>query len=279
MPQINGIRLNKSLIDSLGYPDVFDYDVLSHEYAHKLETDFVFLDSTSSTPHSWWISTSLTNAGCEGFAHFWSAYVPNYHIIRNTWGNFQKYLDRNIENGEYGRNDSIVGSSNDFGAGCEGSVAGILWDIYDSNDDDYTRWSGVPGVGQPDGVGDNMDDYLPEMIGCFLYKNFGGHNPDDMNEFWQTWFRPTSYAAHHDLWAVWYEHGVNKDIVKPTGTVTINGGADITSSLIVDLGLDFSDTLSGMVPPKSKMCFFNSIYGPYSTWEPYATTKINWDLS
>jgi hypothetical protein len=64
------------------------------------------------------------------------------------------------------------------------------------------------------------------------------------------------------------------DTTAPTGSVTINGGAAETNSLIVTLNLSASDATSGM----SQMRFSNnsSIWSP---WQAYGTTKSGWDLS
>jgi hypothetical protein len=276
----NYIRINTEDIPDWGAPDVFDGDVILHEYGHKLECQYDFFDSTISMAHHWWDSITVENAACEGFAHFWSAYVTNDSIIRNTWTNFTKYLDKNIENGEWGWNGSIDSSCNNYGKQCEGAVAGILWDIYDNNDDDYTRWSGSPGAGYPDNVADTYSDGddIPLIIGCLLNKGVPAPHPDNLDEFWEYWFLPPSYNYKPEMWAIWYEHGDNKDTVGPTGTISIRDGASTTGSVIVDVTLNMTDTLSGMAPPRAAMQFSNDM-NHWSPWEDFSPTKTDWDLS
>ncbi|MDD4052258.1 MAG: CARDB domain-containing protein, partial [candidate division Zixibacteria bacterium] len=254
----NWIRVNTQDNPAAGQPDIFDGDIMLHEYGHKLAYEYSFLDNTiQGLEHNWLNRITVDFAGCDGFAHFWSAYVPNDMIIRNTWSNFTGYLNKNIENGEWKKGDSTYGSANDYGLDCEGTVAGILWDIYDNSADDYGHWSGTPGHGDSDGVADLMDDGLDYMIGCLLAKDFGGQHPDNMDQFWNHWFLPPSYGENQALWSVWYEHGVNKDTISPTGQILVRNGAATTRSLIVDLNLDVTDTLSGFLPSHSYMCFTN----------------------
>jgi hypothetical protein len=275
------IRICSDNIDTLGAPDIFDGDIILHEYGHKLACEYGFLDSTISVPIHYWFSRITDDfAGCDGFAHFWSAYVPNDPIIRNTWKDFAEFTEKNIENGEWRDRIMIYGSANDSGLNCEGTVAGILWDIYDDNPDDYSHWSGTPGVGHPDSVPDLMDDGLDYMMGCLLSKSVDGQHPDNMDQFWNYWFLPLSYGENQALWSVWYEHGVNKDTILPTGQILVRNGAAMTGSLIVDLNLNVTDTLSGFLALRSYMCFTNDPAAKsWSPWEPYSPTKTDWDLS
>lgn len=170
----------------------------------------------------------------------------------------------NAENGEYVRNDSLINSANDSGAICEGAIAGILWDIFDNIDDDYNH----------DGVGDIMDNGLDDMLDVMV-----SYRPDHIEQFWDFWIN-NGYDRHQDMWSVWFEHGEYfKDSVPPTGKITANYGSPFTSSLIIDLTLDFEDTLSGMIPPGAIMHFSNSANGPWTDWEDYSTTKSAWNLS
>ena len=66
---------------------------------------------------------------------------------------------------------------------------------------------------------------------------------------------------------------LNIDKTKPTGTVSINGGADCTTTREVTLDLSASDSTSGV----SKMRLKNEA-GNWSGWENYNTTK-DWTLT
>lgn len=277
------IHINTQDYPFYGRPDVFDGDIILHEYGHKLEHEFYFLDASPGIEHKWCRRATPELAGCEGFAHFWSAYVPNDVNIRNTWSNFTEYENKNIENGEYRRRNGVIDTSaNGTGLDCEGTVAGILWHIYDDYRDDYSHWSGAPGQGDPDGVADLMDDGLDFMMGCLLSKlpDTTSSHPDNIEQFWDYWFLSPSYGEHQALWSVWYEHDVNKDTILPYGQISIRNGAATTGSLIVNITLDVMDSLSGITAPRSGMCFTNDPYAKsWSPWEPYSPTKSNWDLS
>jgi len=64
------------------------------------------------------------------------------------------------------------------------------------------------------------------------------------------------------------------DKTGPTGTVSINGGADWTNTLTATLTLSGTDSGSGV----SKMRFSND-NSNWSGWETYATTRSNWTLA
>jgi len=204
--------------------------------------------------------------------------VAGNAIQRNYYSTFTHYFVVNLENGEYGYDGGFAGSVNNFSNGNEGAVAGMLWDLYDNADDDYTQWSGSPGVGMPDGIGDNYDNGLSNILNCLTVRNYTSHHPLNINEFWDVWFQSPSLGSPYEVWAIWKEHGANMDNTPPTGSLVINNGASITASLSVTLALSATDNMSGMTPPLGKMRFSNN-NSVWSTWESYAATKTNWNLS
>ncbi len=257
------IKINNSDNPDLMAPDDFDGDIILHEYGHRFAFVNGFMDSITAPEHTWCGYTTQEDAGAEAFAEYWAAYVTDDPILHNTWDNFGKYYIANTENGEYGENGN-VDYCNSNGVRCIGSVAGILWDIYDNVDDDYDG----------DGKGDVFDGGPDAMLNVLTE-----YDPLHINTFWDYWIN-NGYNHNHEMWAIWYEHGdILKDVVPPTGTISINNGDAYTASLIVDITLDFTDTLSGMIPPLAEMCFRNGIGNPWSVSEPYNTVKSNWDLS
>lgn len=273
------IVIDSSINDDLYRPDVFDGYAILHEYGHYLADSFSFFCVGSGT-HSWHTESTDTLAASEAFAHFWPAVVTDNPIQKNFYNNFASYYGKNLENGEYGINGNIIGSPNDLGSDCEGTVAGVLWDLYDDDDDDYTRWKpGYPGVGQPDGIWDSLDNGISNILACLTQRNTGaGHHPLNIYEFWNVWFQSPTLDNNQKLWGVYREHELEMDVVYPNGSVVINNGDSITSSLIVGLTLSATDTLSGMAPPLAKMQISNN-NNVWTNWEPYATAKANWDLS
>ncbi len=65
--------------------------------------------------------------------------------------------------------------------------------------------------------------------------------------------------------------GITLDTTRPTGTITINGGATLTRSRLVDLTLSASDSGSGVVSMRFKP--------PLTAWESYATSKTGFQLT
>ncbi|MDD4051877.1 MAG: CARDB domain-containing protein, partial [candidate division Zixibacteria bacterium] len=275
------IVIDSSINDNFYRPDVFDEYAILHEYGHFLADSFSFFCVGSGT-HSWHTRSTDTLAASEAFAHLWPAVVTDNSIEKNYYHGFAYYYSKNLENGEYGINGNIAGSPNDLGPDCEGTVAGVLWDLYDDDDDDYTMWKpGSPGVGQPDGIWDSLDNAMTNILECLTRRNTGaGHHPLNIYEFWNVWFQSPTLDNNQKLWGVYREHGtgLEMDIVPPTGSVVINSGDSITTSLIVALALSATDTLSGMAPPLAKMQFSNN-NSVWTDWETYATSKTGWNLS
>ncbi len=67
------------------------------------------------------------------------------------------------------------------------------------------------------------------------------------------------------------------DATSPTGLISINNGSDTTNFLKVNLNLNANDNMSGMGSGAGMQFSNNSV--TWSLWEPYSTTKENWDLS
>jgi len=250
-------------------PDVYDEYVILHEYGHFLENANKFFHGFAASEHQWQMPSGLQTAASEGFAHFWPAVVTDNAIQTNHYNNFVYSRVKNMETGEYGDNGIITGSANDIGPDCEGTVAGVLWDLYDNDDDDYTTWKpGYPGVGQQDGIWDSLDNGIYSILECLTARDaIPGQHPIHIYNFWDVWFQSPSLGENQKLWGVFREHGtgLEMDIVGPTGSIVIKYGDSITSSLFVPLALWATDTLSGMMPPLAQMQFSND----GNTWAPW----------
>ena len=204
------IYVDNSINNSYHYPDSYDKDVILHEYGHVIEHSCSSFDASPGGTHSWIDSVSVELAASEGFAHFWSCVVRNDEKIRNYRNNFADYYGFNLENGEEDNNGVILYSANNYGDVNEGTVAGILWDIYDGNNDDYSWWTGTPGQGYQDGRMDNLSNGADNIMDVLINRNVSGHHPDNMEEFWDAWFTSPSKDSSYLMRDIWYEHGVNK---------------------------------------------------------------------
>ncbi|MEK7774616.1 MAG: hypothetical protein AAB305_01880, partial [Candidatus Zixiibacteriota bacterium] len=205
------IYISKSNNSSQFFPDTYDRPVIEHEYGHVLTTRLHFLDSSLGGDHFFGDTVSKHLASDEAFATYFSCWNRNRSIYYDKRNNFTDSLVRNLENGEHGTNQ-FTGSANNYGTVCEGAVAGILWDIYDQGtptNDDYTRWNGVSGQGVQDGIGDSLSyaSGMANILTSLLDRTVNGHKPDDMDEFWKSWFQAPSNAHLRAVRDIYYEHG------------------------------------------------------------------------
>lgn len=191
-------------------PDTYDGDVILHEYGHRIEDVMNFYDNSPGGDHLWDEEISSELAGSEGFAHLWSSIVRNDHLQYNWFLNssgiyaYNNYFD--LENGDWRDGDGdFIANANALGGDCEASVAGMLWDIYDSADDDQNS----------DGIGDTYDNGINNLLSTLLDRNVGGSHPDNSDEFWTAWFSSPSFGNDQQLWAIWKEHGDDKDTLIP----------------------------------------------------------------
>jgi glucose/arabinose dehydrogenase len=84
----------------------------------------------------------------------------------------------------------------------------------------------------------------------------------------------TTYANGGEVHRIAADNDVG-DIVKPSGTVLINGGAARTKRRVVNLALSASDPEPGTGVDSMR---FSNDGTTWSTWEPYGTSKV-WYLS
>jgi hypothetical protein len=238
-----------------GYPDTWDRDVIFHEYGHVIEWAFDFFDASSGGEHEWTDLVPPEFAATEAFAHFISSFFRDDSIQNNMYNNFTDTFWVNLENGEYGKNDVAYGSANHF-PDREASVAGILWDIYDDVNDDYSifglpdyEWDPDTGYGQ-DSIGDTLSNGIDTILIVLLEKYVSGHHPDNIDEFWEAWFTNPALGHGQAMQDIWYEHG---EIMHCCNTDGIRGDVDMGGSINVGdpayLVAYLFGTPSGPAPP------------------------------
>jgi len=170
-------------------PDEWDASVIVHEYGHFI------MDTYAQIPPRPW-STDQQN-WLEGWAQFFQSPVRHY------WGypNPERYVETtwsvSLETWTTGDTYMLVGS--------------ILWDIYDAPADDQNG----------DGIGDNLASGFGNIWDVFRNYFTGGHHVYTVHEFWDGWL-----ARGHDykqqMWAVYYEHGINKDTSPPSNPTSFS---------------------------------------------------------
>jgi len=197
-------RLNRVMwvgTDTLGtLPDIFDGDIMLHEYAHFLCDTFNFFDGGGGS-HSWVDSTGAPIAASEGFATFFSCAVRNDSL---SWDGFShnkiayRYF-ANVESGRQGLDgiyDTII--RNDAGVYYEAANAGVLWDIFDPTDDDFNG----------DLVGDTISLGIDPILQTLLDGNYHGSHPDSLMDFWYVWMNDQQLNHEWGMYSVFGEHGI-----------------------------------------------------------------------
>lgn len=211
----NGVYLfiNNDIADSLASPDSFDDDVILHEYGHHIENAFGFFDSSSGGPHSWLLRYDSKKAASEGFATFLSCLFRNSPVLRNYYWPYNEYAWVNCENGEGVSSAGSLGTANNQGATNEGAVAGILWDIFDNINDDYSSFDStdLTDFSIPDGIGDTLSLGADEILECLVDREYAGRPVKDIHELFRVWFTGTpSFGHSRGMRSIWYEHGIDK---------------------------------------------------------------------
>lgn len=200
-------------------PDVFDEHQIINEFAHRLQFLVGFLDDSSVTSHSWtWNPVDPNTALHEGFSYWWAGMMTGDDTLYRSGTDFADTTYVNLEDGGYGQlgtNPGIDGTTNAHGLDCEGSVAGILWDIVDLEPDDYSSrddWNNPRHwEHNDDGIWDSL--YTgpgPERVLLALLDStrlVAGHHPKNMDEFWTAWFSGAPLGYCRELFNIYWEHG------------------------------------------------------------------------
>lgn len=190
----------------------WDRPVILHEYAHAVMYK-AYGNSVPSgsgpSPHDVTSESSGGFALTEGWAEFVQCAVDNTPSnlgSANTSGNIET-------NGWYNYFDS-----GDFdGDVVEGSVASILWDIFDSRS------------GDDDGLSLGFNN-----SGGSIWYIILNNRPNDINQFWTYWFQRYGYGQQ--LRSIFYTYGINKDsspsasltVIYPNGSETLLKGTNYT---------------------------------------------------
>ncbi|MDF1544075.1 MAG: CARDB domain-containing protein [bacterium] len=214
-----------------GYPDQFDKSVIYHEFAHYLSWYYDFMWNPTGVGYDYFSITSPDEAALEGWAEFASALIFGDSLYKNYYldnsGQFTIWDYHNLESGIIGWNSlsglwAVYGDMNNRGAVSLVSVAGMMWDIYDSHVDDYSTFGlfPAPTVQASDGVGDWLSDGPDNVLSLLLNRYVGGEHPDNIEEFWEAWFQSPSMGNYYAMRDIWYEHGIDKGCcVGTTGNV------------------------------------------------------------
>lgn len=196
-----------------------------HEYAHAVMYSAygnTMPSGSGPDPHNIFSESSGGFALKEGWAEFMECAIDNN-------SNNAEDVGENIESNDW---YNYVNSGDFDGDIIEGSVASILWDIFDSRS------------GDDDGLSLGFNNSAGSIWYIFL-----NNHPSDINQFWTYWFQ--RYAYNQQMWSIFYTYGINKDISPPTNPTTVSSTSHSastwsTNSIISMSWSGASDDLSGV---------------------------------
>ena len=192
----------------------WDEDAACHEYGHWV-MDCLYggyvpsVNYGSDGGHYWDSHEDAQTAWVEGWADFYSCWIRNDRYFWN-------YYD--IES-QSPKSDDV-----------EGAIAGVLWDIADSSNDGRDTLS----LGLAP-IWDVMKNYV-----------FGGNHAFTVHDFWDGLFA-RGYNYPQQLWAIYYDHGINKDTTYPSTPVPDDGVSGWSNDNTPEFSWNLaSDSLSGV---------------------------------
>jgi len=180
-------------------PDEWDWGRILHEYGHVLATFEGFNSGEQSPGHGWGDTISFGVGWNEGWAHYAPCCIKNsqsYWDIFYRW-NIERTAEFNLENGKLIRYDTII-NANALGPKCEASVAGVLWDIYDGQNDDQNN----------DKHGDSLTvGFDPIHLTLKTITPGTNHRPWTVTDFYNSWMARNG-GFEQQLRDIYFEHGI-----------------------------------------------------------------------
>jgi len=170
-----------------------------HEYGHHVMYSVYGFIPPSMQNHTFNLRSNSTTAWAEGWANFYPLAVFNDPIF--TWSNGTHWADINLDTPHW------CSSGWDDGDLVEGRVAGALWDIFDSTNDDY----------------DSLSDGFTR-----IWSLISSQTDNTFREFWQAW-NASSYPKQSALMAI-FQNSID---YRGLGDVNADGDVNILDSTIV----------------------------------------------
>ncbi len=213
----NVITVNDSVDSYYHWPATWNKSSLCHEYGHYISDTLDFLRAGGGA-HELYGCYDEGLSSSEGWAQFFCVLALQTPVKVRYWNNFQDSDWVNLETGEYDL-APLYGSINARGLCNEGTVACILWDMYDAQNDDYsdtTDWGTLNYGPNPDGIGDTLQVPATDILASLCDPSRlidcgepgGCDHPDSLREFWDAWFLVEPHLGHSRAMVdIWYEHG------------------------------------------------------------------------
>jgi len=139
--------------DTTGNDDEWNDDILLHEFGHYLMNHYAKLYACQARGHWWHKSYSGPGDTALGYVEGWASFFSGRARSGESSDSLIVDTDKGIGSGRAGYmnienpwdNSSAPSDSFEGGPWCEGAVAGVLWDIYDSyNENPYPSYPKLP---------------------------------------------------------------------------------------------------------------------------------------
>jgi hypothetical protein len=170
-----------------------------------------FCDLSPGGAHNWAEATTIHQAASEGMADFFPCIVNDSAISIVTSDGFLDTFWIDVESGLYGilPDTSGDGSQTNLGTSSEAGVAGILWDIYDNVNDDYTTFNQIRQFYNPDDRGDDLTlaDPVSDIYDVLLSRTIADTSVKTIHDLHIAWFQNPSHGYMYEMDDIFHEHG------------------------------------------------------------------------
>ncbi|MCR8455394.1 MAG: Ig-like domain-containing protein, partial [Candidatus Korarchaeota archaeon] len=230
------------------YSDWLDMSLVLKEYARFLLKQYTTI-SIPSPDFSWTAHKTAGVAWVEGFGAFFGS------VVKVWSGLSRNYYDRPSWNVDPEAQYDSDGIKNDYDIA--GAVAGILWDLYDSVNDDQNS----------DGIGDRYS-----ILISWIWNTVDYDNPTDIVDFYNK--LRSRYAVNTMYcWEIYWEHGVNLDSTPPTLSITSYSPSlnTWTKTSTISISWTASDDLSGVSYYRVELYKDGSLYSNNT----YTSTSVS----
>ncbi len=263
--------------------DEWDDGVIMHEYGHYISWVYGFLAPyTPVAEHSFCGDTNLGLAWDEAWAHFTACAVTGSSVYDNanephaTPACAPLKEEYNLETGvcmAYSNNGTPTPGCNDAFCNAskgwndpeipwsvEGTVACILWDIFDFNDDNYQGdfcW---------DFFGDGPDN---------IWRVCTTYAPESILDFWDGWLF-MEMGRLEEMCHIYCEHGIIQNecapFLTPTASPLPSGTPTLTPTATMTASPTFTPTLQPTATPTNTATLPPSVT-PTNTCAPYYVSE------
>ncbi|MCR8470891.1 MAG: Ig-like domain-containing protein [Crenarchaeota archaeon] len=230
------------------YSDWLDMSLVLKEYARFLLKQYTTIP-IPSPDFSWTAHKTAGVAWVEGFGAFFGSVVK-------VWSGLSRgYYDRPSWNVDPEAQYDSDGIKNDYDIA--GAVAGILWDLYDSVNDDKDS----------DGIGDQYSIPI-----SWIWNTIDYDNPTDIIDFYNKLRSRYSVNTMY-CWEIYWEHGVNLDSTPPTLSITSYSPSlnTWTKTSTISISWTASDDLSGVSYYRVELYKDGSLYSNNT----YTSTSVS----